>query len=276
MPENTNILTTGSTKWIQPRHPEKAALPSLDLRTQNRLAFLVGLVAFCLPVIMFVGARLDGGCYRDSISNYYYAQVLGSIFVGLLSFIGGFLIAYSGEHWIEDAGSFIAGIGAFFVANFPTVGNGCDDHPGFLSRVFVFYDAGPPARVVPMLDGNYFMLFPDVGDVHTMAAAVLFLFLGLYCLVVMRRIVPERHIRNNRLIESKRRRNRLYGICGYTILGCVGLLACVGFLAGAEFKTWWNLWNLTFVFETIMLWAFALAWFTKGRLLRWLNDPALA
>lgn len=274
MPDNTNILTTGSTRWIQPRQPEKDPLQSQNLRTQNRLAFLVGLVALCLPIIMILGARLDGGCYRDSISHYYYAQVLGSIFVGLLSFIGGFMIAYSGEHWVEDTGSFIAGVGAFFVAIFPTIGNGCEDHPGFLSRVFVQYHSGPPDRVVPMPDGSFFMLFPDVGDVHRMAASVLFIYLGVYCLVVMRRIVPERHIRDNRLIESKRRRNLVYGICGYTILGCVTLLACIGFLTGPEFKVWWNQWNLTFVFETTMLWAFALAWFTKGRQFRWMNDPA--
>ncbi len=237
----------------------------------NRLAFLVGCVAVGLPLILMFGATIGGSCFRHSISHFYYAQFLGPIFVGLLFFIGGFLLAYSGEHRLEDRGSTIAGLGAFILACLPTKDSGCDLDT-FFARVFVQVTNGDPITVAEAPDQGFFNHFDTTSDWHLVGAAVLFVYLGLFCLFVLKRILPDQHLENGRLIETKRRRNRLYSWCGITILACVAVIALKGWVGGEAFLRWWNGYNLTFFVESIALWAFGLAWFAKGRVFAPLND----
>ncbi len=242
----------------------------------DRLALLVGLVAFGLPIALAIGATIGGSCFRDSISHFYHAQFLGSVFVGLLFFIGGFLIAYSGDHWLETWGSTIAGLCALGVALFPTAGGGCEIMETFLSRTFVEV-ANPTSAsgvytiVKETAEGeSLFQLFGKASEYHFTAAAGVFIYLGLYCLVVLRRVIPERHGVGADMIATKRRRNKLYFWCAIAIFLCVALLGLRGTLGIDEVA--WNLWNGTFFVETVALWAFALAWFTKGRIFESMND----
>ena len=228
----TDALATGTQNYFQPQKSITLAdaAPSIDSQIQKRLAVLVGTVAFGLPLILAFGGTVGGSCFRDSISHFYYAQFLGPIFVGLLIFIGGFLIAYTGEHWLEDLGSFIAGLGAFFVAVFPTTGNGCEGETSFLSRLFVQYTEGAHPPIAAVEGRNFFQLFESVENLHLWAAGLLFSYLGLYCLFVLKRVVPDRHIRDGKLIQSKRSRNILYSLCGITILLCIAVLGAKGYV----------------------------------------------
>lgn len=261
-----NMLERGPTQLFHPADPTRT-----ESKLEQRLAFLVGLVAFGLPIILAVGANFGGSCFRDSISHFYYAQFLGTIFVGLLYFIGGFLIAYTGDTFFEDTLSSVAGVGAFIVASIPTLGTGCEDRTTFLSRVFVEVTSGPPITVAEAPHQGFFNLFSSASNWHLIAAGILFVYLGLYCLIVLKRVVPERHEKDGVLIESKRKRNRLYTICGITILACVAALY-VKDKFGTDFVDWWNSLNLTFFVEAIALWAFGIAWFAKGRTFPKLND----
>lgn len=265
MSPTANLLETGPVLEPSPK------VPQTETEILNRLAFLVGCVAVGLPLVMIIGATIGGSCFRHSISHFYYAQFLGAIFVGLLFFIGGFLLAYCGEHPLEDQGSTIAGFGAFVVACLPTRDSGCELDT-FLSRVFVQVTNGEPITVAEAPDQEFFNLFNTASDWHMVAAGILFTYLGLFCLFVLKRILPDRHIRNGRLIETKRRRNRLYSYCGIIILACVAVLALKGWLGSDAFLAWWNGYNLTFFVETIALWAFGVAWFAKGRVFAPLND----
>ena len=266
MPPTETLLETGPVLDPSPK------VPQTGTEVLNRLAFLVGCVAVGLPVILLVGATLDGSCIRDSISHFYYSQFLGAVFVGLVFFIGAFLLAYCGDHPLEDRGSTIAGLGAFVLASLPTKTSGCEQETTFLSRVFVQVSNGNPITVAEAPHQDFFNLFDTAANWHMIAATVVFAYLGLFCLYVLKRILPDRHIRNGRLIESKRRRNRLYSYCGVTILACVALLVLKSLIFGGEFLAWWNRWNLTFFVETVALWAFGVAWFAKGRTFRTLND----
>jgi hypothetical protein len=258
------------------RGPTRLFRPTDPLQTENRidrrLAFLVGLVAFGLPIILASGSILGGSCFRDSISHFYYAQFLGAIFVGLLYFVGGFLIAYTGETFFEDTLSSVAGFGAFIVASIPTLDSGCEHRETFLSRVFVKVSNSDPLTVAQAQDQTFFNLFRAASDWHMIAAGILFVYLGLYCLVVLKRVIPERHGHQNALIETKRKRNRLYTICGVVILSCVAVLFVKGQIKNDSFLGWWNGLNLTFFVEAIALWAFGIAWFAKGRMFSGLND----
>ncbi|WP_300070935.1 hypothetical protein [uncultured Ruegeria sp.] len=267
MTDAPSLLARGPRILFQPTDPHQ---PESDI--EKRLAFLVGLVAFGLPVILAAGSIFGGSCFRDSISHFYYAQFLGPIFVGLLYFIGGFLVAYTGEMFIEDRLSTVAGVGAFIVASVPTLGTGCEGRDKFLSRVFVEVTNGDPITVTEASDQEFFNLFSTASNWHLVAAGILFIYLALYCLFVLKRVVPERHERNGVMIESKRQRNQLYSICGLIILACVALLFFKGKIGGPGFLIWWDSLNLTFFVEAIALWAFGIAWFAKSRVFQKLND----
>ena len=71
--------------------------PTLDYQ---HLARLVDYLAFGLPVVLGLSALVLGT--RDSLSHYYYAPLVGDIFVVALGLIGTFLIAYRGESPTES------------------------------------------------------------------------------------------------------------------------------------------------------------------------------
>ncbi len=247
---------------------------SENQKVLDRLAFLVGCVAIGLPIIMIFGATIGGSCFRDTLSHFYHAQFLGAIFVGLLFFIGAFLLVYSGDHWTQTWGSTVAGIGSFGVALFPTSGSGCEGKAEFLSRVFVNVTEKQGGLVVTEMDNcghSFFNLFGGVSNYHAFGAGVVFIYLGLFCLISLRIVNPEKHGEKADLIPSKRKRNVLYFWCGIVILLCVALLGGKEFVFGDRLK-WWDLWNLTFWVETLALWAFGLAWIIKGRIFDSLND----
>ncbi len=267
----TDALAQGTTRYFQP--PPRITAFGADNEPETgmnaRLAMLVGLVALGLPAVMLL-TPLAGGCLRDSISHHYYDPLFGPVFVGMLSFIGGFLIAYRGENWAENYGASLAGLGAFGVAVWPTTGHGCEAIAGVTSRVFVVANPDGNLELVP--DRDPFSLFSGVADLHVMSAAIVFGFLGLFVLVVLRRVVPDRHMVDGEIIPTKRARNILYSLTGATILLCIAVLGLKS-MAGAEFLARWDRMNLTFWIEALALWAFALAWLAKGRVFAALNDP---
>jgi len=270
-------FATGTTKYFQPEEQDadEIARNLRDRDMQERLSMMVGLVAFLLPVFMLIGVARHT-CFRDSISHFYYAQFLGSVFVGCLFFIGGFLLAYRGETKGENWGATIAGIGAFFVALFPTINNGCEDKSDFLSRVFVRVSNDGSGVETLAVEHGYFKLFEQVENWHAFGAGAVFLFLAVYCYFVLTRVIPSRHLKpDGSLSDVKRTRNIIYRVCGLTIFVCVAVLGLVGWLGSEDFWVSWNAWNLTFWFELIALWAFGLAWTVKGRALKSLRDTAL-
>jgi hypothetical protein len=262
----TQFLENGPTRYFQPRTQARSETDIL-----NRLAVMVASVAFGLPVILWLGAWAEPVCFRDSISHFYYDPWLGPVFVGLLFFIGAFLIAYTGETFWESMWSNIAGVAAMGIAMFPTANSGCETVARFPSRIFAQVSPGQAPPVAPIEPSGFFELY-GASDWHMIAAAVLFLYLGLYCLIVLKRVIPDRHMRNGALIDTKRRRNRLYSWCGVVILIC-GVLVAVGDVAlGGAAKASWKALNITFYVEALALWAFGLAWFAKGRVFGPLNE----
>jgi len=251
----------------------------------NKLANLVGYIGIGLPLVLILGVLFwSDEMMRDSISAFYYSVYTGTAFVGALFFIGAFLWAYEGEHPLQTVGSSIAGVWAVMVAVFPTSHDGieAEDH---VSRVFgkvgVESTGTPSVDIVVVGDRGadpsnpiFFNLFQFDWNWHLIAAALLFLYLAFYCLVMLRLIVIELHIQNGQLIETKRNRNRYYATCGALILVFIGTIGVAYLLEGCcgTDLTNWDRFNLTFIFEGLALWAFAAAWFAKGRRIRGLAD----
>ena len=242
---------------------------------QRFLAAVVGIVAMGLPIVIILGS-LVGHLWRDSISHYYYAPVLGEVFVGALVFIGTFLFAYRGEHPAESMISSTAAPFAFGVALLPTTGGGVDIPAGtdkvmFPARLFAevtaAQDPDPAKELIysassPAIDtASHFQLFPSVSFFHFLSAGILFLLLAYFCFVVFTRSVPGQE-GSGSAGSAKRIRNTIYKICGSLIL--LSIVALLSKLV-LPFDSFWNKWNLTFWFEAVALWAFGFAWMVKGR-----------
>ena len=225
------------------------------------LAFGVGCVAFGLPIAMLIGSWW-GTCFYDSISHFYYSRVAGDLFVGALFFIGTFLLAYRGDATWENRLSKFAGFCAFGVALFPTSGVGCERR-GYPGRAFVSVEDHAGSVIVTGSSDSQFQLFSWVDLLHFGSALVLFATLAFFCFFVFTRILDEHRKPDGEITEEKARRNVIYYWSGWTIVGAI-LAVGVGSLIG-ESWTGWDGYNLTFVFETTILWAFGLSWAVKGR-----------
>lgn len=269
--------------------PEERFQPDPDYNDHNSLryrldqqflSFLVGLVALGLPFVLILGWRtgvfglVPHGCFYDSISHFYYARFLGDVFVAALSFIGAFLIAYRGESWKENVLATVAGIGAFGVALFPTTGRGCEDAM-FSGRGLVDFEVvseKAPVVIEPATRlGEFFALFENADMLHFGSAAVLFGFIAFYTLFVFTREKEEDRI-GGKLTIAKLWRNRIYYVSGGLILFSIFAMALKAFFGEVEF---WKLYNLTFWFESLALWAFGVSWMVKGRFFRRFSSDLL-
>ncbi|HLR04902.1 MAG TPA: hypothetical protein VK117_03760, partial [Pyrinomonadaceae bacterium] len=94
------------------------------------------------------------------------------------------------------------------------------------------------------------------GAIHLTCAALLFLTLAYFSLCLFRKTDPTKPP-----TPQKRRRNVVYALCGYAILGSILLIATFKALPGlAPFQ------QLTPVFwlEALAVVSFGVSWLTKG------------
>lgn len=273
MNSSTSLFQVGTNRY-QPDAVFSRQSTSDYVVSQQFLAFLVGAVAFLLPVVLIGGAVNARVCFYDSISHFYYSQFLGNVFVGALFFIGTFLMAYRGESGSENTLATIAGFCAYGIALFPTSGAGCEI-AGFSGRVLADISiAGDPPLLmleVPDQTASYFELSAMASALHYISAGFLFSFLAYYCFFVFTRVVQDQHFEDGTevLTREKRYRNQIYLLCGSVIVIAMVIIAgksLSGRITGSEWL-WWDQQNVTFWLETAILWAFGLAWMVKGRFL---------
>lgn len=121
--------------------------------TYRHLRAIIGWVALAMPVTLLITGVIDGHV-QTSISDYYYTRV-GSVFTGIMSVIGFFLVAYRIRAWALDGIlTTLAGIAAFGVA---------------------FFHSTPPRGIV----------YPAIlSDVHLWSAGVLFVLLGAISVLI--------------------------------------------------------------------------------------------
>ena len=107
--------------------------------------------------------------------------------------------------------------------------------------------------------------FPNSGKtweatLHFVSAAALFGVLAYFCL----RLFTKSDKPRDSWKREKRIRNRIYVACGLVILACIALTGLYNLLpddtAISEIKP-------VFWLESLMIWAFGISWFVKGRTL---------
>ena len=196
----------------------------------------IGIIGIALPFVLVVGKwLLDRPGIQSSISAYYHT-VMPDVFVGILCAIGVFLFSYRGYGRRDNVAGTLAGIFAIGVALFPT------------SRV-----EGAVAR-------------DTIGLLHLVFAALFFLTLAYFSLVLFRKTDPR-----SPPTSRKKQRNVVYTVCGYGILACLAGIAGVSlFPADAPIRDL----DPVFWLEAAAVVAFGVSWLTKGEaILKDLHPP---
>ena len=196
------------------------------VRSYLSLRKSIGVIGIALPFALALGAAILGRSVLQPSISHYYHTITGDVFVGSLCAIAVFLFSYCGHGRRDRIATNLASVFAVGVALFPTART--ENAPG------------PEAWI---------------GTIHFLFAAALFLTLSYISLKLFRltnKVNPT---------PEKLARNRVYAICAYTMLACIGLIAIV--------KLFFNtpaVLNLRPVFwlEAAAIIAFGVSWLTKG------------
>lgn len=197
----------------------------------------LGILGVAFPVILVAGSMISGNCYeiQNSISSYYHTNTR-DVFVGFLCAIALFLFAYKGYEKRDDVVGDLACIFALGVAFFPATVEkpftGCIPHE---------------------IDKGF------TGTLHLISAGLLFMSLAYFSMVLFTRKVADP-------TPQKKKRNRIYRICGYIIIICVLLCGLNEVFFQTNFPQMQQ-YKPVFWLETMALWAFGLSWLTKGNVL---------
>lgn len=190
----------------------------------------IGILGVALPfVVALVALYLFGNDIQRSLSAYYYTGAR-DLFVGILCAIGVFLLSYKGYERKDDIAGDLACLFAIGVALLPT----------------------KPAVNASELDAL-------VGALHLASAALLFLILAYFCLVLFVKsdpAIPK--------TPRKKVRNVIYRVCGVLILVCIGLIAFIKSPLGDDLHKEWQALQPVFWLEAIAVVAFGISWLTKG------------
>lgn len=233
---------------LDPSETRAAAISGALQRADNDLvlSFLrvrraIGLLGFFLPAALVAYAATLGGTLLPTMSDYHYTP-MREIFVGTLSANAVFLWSYEGyrprpgEVLSDRMAARTASLGALAVALAPTL---------------------PEAPAICTLSQCL------LGDraaalIHLAGATAFFGALAAFCLILF--------VRGTEDGREKRGSNRIYRVCGWTIVACLAAIAAIFVVPGAAAR----LAPLRPVFwlETVATFAFAVSWLVKGDALR--------
>ncbi|WP_370287000.1 hypothetical protein [Pseudooceanicola nanhaiensis] len=203
-----------------------------------RVRQMLGALGVGLPFMLLFAGWVEEGRILPSLSDYYHT-IQRDIFVGCLFAIGTFLIAYRGhdrapgETVSDEILTNIAGISAIAIALFPSEAE---------------------AQEVTTLTQAAFGLRAAVLGHYLFAQAFLYS-LAWMCFVHFGR-------------TGSPRRRAVYRGCGLAIVavGIVATLAAIGRRFGSEGIHSFVIDNsIVFWCEAVGVWAFGIAWLTKGR-----------
>ena len=214
---------------------------------QQRLRKCVGILGLLLPTLML-------GLYGKmlaSMSHYYYTPS-NIFFVGILFSFGLVLMAYVGYEKDSDerfSDDFLTTWAGFFALATVIIPTSCCD-----------------SGDADIICGNGYLLGHTsivYNTIHLVCAGLFIVILGWMCIYKFTRSTnPE-----------SMKKHRLYKICGYTIWGAVG---CIALLIAIEkiFKVKVDdyFFGYVFIFESIALYAFAVAWLVKGKVYQDFKD----
>jgi hypothetical protein len=198
----------------------------------------VGVTALSLPFVLAFGSiflsligpahALPHPLLERSISDYYHTPMRNYL-VGSLFAIAAFLVCTRGYDLRDEITGYVAGGLTLIVALVPAV----NPHRSIHNR---FHD--------------------DLGRVHLIAAALMFLVLAYFCLVLFRKTSAH-----TPLTRRKRHRNRVFLICGVLMVACMSVMLSLT-VRSVQAVLWPT--GVLFWGESLALFAFGIAWLVKG------------
>jgi len=205
-------------------------------KTVITLRRAVGILGISLPLVVAFGAIILGDCtsIQRSIS-LYYNTIMRNVFVGILTATALFMFAYRGYDYRDRIAGIAAFVFALGIAFFPATSQMVKDCGTLCTHV------------------EYHSW---IRDVHLISAALYFITLSLISLLLFTRTDPKNVV----FTEEKRKRNILYRICGYIIIGSLVLIAAYMLWIDPLFEQF----HPIFWLETLALVAFGISWLVKG------------
>jgi hypothetical protein len=208
------------------------------VHTYYTMRRVVGVTALSLPFVLAFGSivlSLVGPAHaiphpllERSISDYYHTPMRNYL-VGSLFAIAAFLVCTRGYDLRDEITGYVAGGLALIVALVPAVN---------------------PRHT---LHNRY---YDDLGRVHLVAAALMFLVLAYFCLVLFRKTSSH-----NPLTRRKRHRNRVFLVCGLVMVVCMSIMLSLT-VKSVQAVLWPT--GVLFWCESLALFAFGVAWLIKG------------
>ena len=202
----------------------------------NALRNTLGALGIFLPVLSYFFNRFFGCSYNlpgvfSSISATHYSSSY-LLFEGLVFSVGLFLICYRGYDVKDRVLTISSGCGAILLTLFPCSLEGAETR-------------------------NFLMLAQKITNPIHLASALVF----FGCLVILIGFQFTKTGEGNTIKPGSRkwRRNILYSVCSLTMAGTL----VVG-IGGAKIL---GIPYLVYIGEGLALWAFGIAWLTKGGLI---------
>jgi hypothetical protein len=187
----------------------------------------VGIIGFALPFVLALGKiLLQGPGIQATVSLYYYT-VMGNVFVGSMSAIGVFLLSTRGYDRKDEIAGRLASAFAIGVALFPTTPETFATSRGQI-----------------------------IGAIHLSFAALLFLTLAYFSIVLFTKTNPDKSPTRRKL-----QRNAVYRIAGYAILAGIFLIVVVKL---PPVKTHVERFKPVFWLESLAIVSFGASWLIKG------------
>ncbi len=188
----------------------------------------VGVLAILLPFTVSIGAYLIFKTpLQDSISGYYYTATR-NFYVGTMWALGFFFFSYKGYDWHDELAGNLACVFAVGASLFPTA---------------------------PLCPGCVYNR--PISNTHVVFATLLFLTLIYFSLVLFPKTDPTKTP-----TPQKLKRNRLYRICGYTMLVSITLVIPIKMPHGLDSLL--HKYVPVFWLEGVAILAFGVSWLTKG------------
>lgn len=203
------------------------------LEPNPRYRTAIGILGVTLPFTLLLWPGIQG--VQTSISAYYYTPAR-DWFVGNLWVIGVFLFFYQYKPRSQVLPKL----------NLPIVRSGFAD--ALLGKVAGL--AAVVAALVPTAPPGLSTQPPIIGLRHGFAAFVLFLSLSLFPLV---------------LFSQSKKRVSVYKTCGWVMLGLLAFLVAYAVLFPESLRVSLAPWKPVFVAELLLICAFGISWFVKGR-----------
>lgn len=207
---------------------------------------LIGFSGILLPLILAIVPKRPSDYYgfEPSISDYFYTD-RGDILVVVLCILGAFLITYTGYNWKEQLLTFVAGICGIGVAFVPTK-----------------MECLECKLSVHTGSGGVFSFIAGTGWHFAFATTFLFCLAIMSLVFFTRGKEDDQHKQADGNLSQKGKRNIVFKICGWTIIGSLVILGLY-FIVRPDLGKF----PVIFTFETLAVIAFGISWITKGQTL---------